>query len=745
VGDVPLTAGLPVAALACVAAAVLGVGLLGRSAVRAGTALRSAYHRFALGIGVAVFGFATTALLADGGWRSDTPAQLGPCAVGLGLGTALLASGLLRLPAVAADRAAALGLALDGGLLSGCALLVGWTLVAQPALTREAEQAGLHDPRTLLLGVPLLVALTVVGIVTVVVVRGRRAVAGPAVATGFAALTGYAALLALRYGDGTAVVALGCAYALALLACALTVLGNPRLARPVAALGMVGVLLAVVPASAAIAAIVTRVLRFGGIDNVSVVIVAVIGVLITARQLAAASASHRYAQRLAEREAYFKEMAFTDALTGLGNRRRLMRTLYDDAVGGPPAVLLAIDLDGFKNVNDVRGHDVGDAVLVEVGRRLRGNLRPGDIAARLGGDEFAVVMWAGPDEAYRVAERLLRVLSEGYPVDGTSVYLSSSIGLAGDGVVTDVPRLLHNADLALRFAKQRGKNRVERYDAAYDRWMHRRTALEQELRGAIEREELSLAYQPVMALPDGRPVGVEALLRWYHPTLGAVPAREFIPVAEEFGLIGRIDRWVLHQACHQLSRWMADGHDPWLSVNISVRELHLPEYVAQLVEVLRAHRVPAGRLVLEVTEHAVAIDLAEVVERLAELRAHGVRIALDDFGAGYSSLGQLRRMPVDLIKIDKGLVADPSAPLIGVVVTLGEQLGLEVVAEGVSTPAQRAIVAAAGCRLVQGELSGAPMPAEHIEALIARPFLVPAPPPAQDMGQVDSGHEMRQS
>ena len=759
--NVPLTVGLPVATLSCVVAAAVAVGVLGRSAGRSGPALRDAYHRMAFGAGVAVLGLGCTALLADGGW--------------LAVGTAVVLSGLLRLPTLAAEPAAALRLGLDGALLAGCLLLVNWTLLVQPALVRYVGQAGLpvRDPRTYLLGVPLLVCLVVLGVAVVAAGRARRprrSVALPVAATAAAALAGLGLLLALRYGGGTEVLVLGSGYALGLVLSALAVLGNARLGVPDGGLPRPGVVLAVIPAGAAVAAMVTRLVRFGGADNVSVVLLVVIGALVTARQLVAAGVAHRYARRLAEREAYFREMAFTDPLTGLGNRRRLMRTLYADALGGPPSVLLLIDLDGFKNVNDVRGHDVGDAVLVEIGRRLRANLRPGDLAARLGGDEFAVLMWAAPEEAYGAAQRLLGVLSDGYRVEPSPVLLSGSIGLAGAGSLTDVPGLLHNADLALRFAKQRGKNRVERYDAAYDRWMRRRTTVEQELRGAIEREELSLVYQPVVALPDGRPVGVEALVRWHHPALGPVPASEFVPVAEEFGLIGRVDRWVLHQACHQLSRWMADGHDPWLSVNVSVRDLHLPEYVAQLVEVLRAHRVPAGRLVLEVTESAVfgwaqsqpgygetstarvEVDLPEVVGRLAELRAHGVRVALDGFGGGYSALGQLPRIPVDLIKIDKGFVSAPPtepdgapAPLVPVAVALGAQLGLEVVVEGVRTAAQRETVAAAGCRLAQGDLFGPPMPAEHVEALLARPFLIPAPRPAQDLGQVDSAHEMRQS
>jgi len=724
--------------LICACAAVLGVGLLSRTAARAG---RLGYLLMVLGMGVAAVGVAASAVVAR---RSDPHWLLAPAAAGQTFGVFLLLAGLLRVPAVAGQLGAGVRLGLDGALIGACALQVGWTLLAEPAL---AVHAG-HEPRLFLLGMPMLAALTAVGIAGVTTRRAPRprrvlALCGAIIAA--TALAGLSLLLSVAYADGPATVLTSCGYGLGLVLCALVARRTDRLPVPAPAVPSSGILLAVVPAGLTVTAVLVRIVWRGEVDNVSALLVAVIASLIAARQTLASRAAHRYARRLVERESHFREMAYTDALTGLGNRRRLMRALYEDVVPGDRSVLLAIDLDGFKNVNDVRGHDVGDAVLVEVGRRLRANLRPGDLAARLGGDEFAVLMWCAPDEAYRVAQRLLTALSDGYEADGSPVYLSASIGLAEGDRAGDIPTLLHNADLSLRFAKQRGKRRVERYDAAYDQWMRRRTVVEQELRGAIEREELSLAYQPIVSLPDGRPVGVEALVRWHHPGLGQVTPAEFIPVAEEFGLIARIDRWVLHQACHQLSRWTSDGHDAWLSVNVSVRELHLPDYVPQLVEVLRAHRVPAERVVLEVTEHAVATDLAEVVGRLAELRQVGVRIALDDLGAGFSTLGKLRRLPVDLIKMDGLLVEEPAGPLVQVVVALGQQLGLEVVAEGVATLAQRDVVEAAGCRLAQGELFGAPMPAEHLEALLAGPVVVPAPRSAQDMGQVDSGHEMRQS
>jgi diguanylate cyclase (GGDEF)-like protein len=453
-------------------------------------------------------------------------------------------------------------------------------------------------------------------------------------------------------------------------------------------------------------------------------------------------------------------MAYTDALTGLANRRQLLTRLQEEVPGGPPCVLLAIDLDGFKNINDTRGHDVGDAVLVEVASRLRTNLRPGDLAVRMGGDEFAVLMWATAPEAMAVAERLLTLLCRPYEVDGASMFLSASIGLAACSTADTIEGLMRNADVALRFAKQRGKQRVEQYDLADDQFLRRRTELEHELRGAVDRGELMLVYQPVVHLPDGRVAGVEALLRWHHPRLGTVPPDEFIPLAEEAGLIHRLGEFVLHEACHQLSRWMADGHDLYLTVNVSPRELHTPEYATRVAEVLRGHRVPPEYLVIEVTEHAVAQDVQQLVDRLTALRATGVRVALDDFGSGYSSLGQLRTLPVDILKIDRTLIAPPGAaavrfapPLADVVVQLGNRLGLDVVAEGITEEGQRRILEDAGCRYAQGDLFGRPMPAERVEALFRVVLVAPRErdgevdeaTKVQNVGSVDSGREMRQS
>ncbi|GAA1037752.1 hypothetical protein GCM10009557_51980 [Virgisporangium ochraceum] len=484
------------------------------------------------------------------------------------------------------------------------------------------------------------------------------------------------------------------------------------------------------------------------LDPLSVVLAIAVGTLLTVQQLLARRAIRRIAERLADSEAHFRAIAHTDALTELANRRELLRILQEEVPGGPACVLLSIDLDGFKNINDIRGHDVGDAVLVEVARRLRSNVRPGDCPARLGGDEFAVLMWAKPTEAKRMAGRILDVLTQPYELASGTVFVTASIGLAGCLEADSIDSLLRNADLALRFAKQSGKNRVEAYDVAYDDLVRRHTELEHELRGAVDRGELMLVYQPVVEVATGAVVGVEALLRWHHPRLGTVPPAEFIPLAEEVGLIHGVGRFVVHEAARQLSRWVADGHDLWMSVNASVRELHTPEYAELIREVLRVHRVPAGRLTIEITEHAAAHDVGQLVHRLAELRALGVRVALDDFGSEYSSLKLLRTLPVDALKIDRELLendcapetpldapaeagASGPAPIVDVVVTIGQRLGLDVVAEGVSTPGQRDLLVGYGCRYAQGLLFGGGMPAERVEALF------------RHVGEVDSGHEIR--
>ncbi|HIW62890.1 MAG TPA: EAL domain-containing protein [Candidatus Stackebrandtia excrementipullorum] len=426
-------------------------------------------------------------------------------------------------------------------------------------------------------------------------------------------------------------------------------------------------------------------------------------------------------RRSLERE--LAKLAYVDSLTSLSNRRALLRTLEADVAGGAmPCTLLAIDLDGFKKVNDTQGHDIGDAVLVEVARRIIDNLRPTDVAARLGGDEFAVLLWCDPLNGHPIAERLREVLAEPYQLDRQApVYLSTSIGLAGCSTADDVEALLRNADLALRSAKQGGKNRIEAYDQEFEQRIRRRNLLEQALHGAVERNELSLVYQPVISLPDRRIVGAEALMRWNHPDFGPVSPGEFIPIVEDAGLSSMLTAWTLKEVAERLAVWRSAGHPTWISMNLSPRQLHSGQLAADCAQALLQRGVPPSKLVVEVTEQDVAQDIDMLAAQLGTLRGTGVRVALDDFGAGYSSLGQLHRLPVDILKIDRNLVAGDdrgSAPLADVVVRLGERLGLSVIAEGVESQLQLDVVENAGCRMVQGYLLFRPLSVNDIDRLL---------------------------
>ncbi|MFE9690378.1 putative bifunctional diguanylate cyclase/phosphodiesterase [Micromonospora sp. NPDC005806] len=777
--------------------------LLAATARRRVRAHRQAYVLLAAAAGAALLSLLVgfTGLLAAGDhWAHQQGQRTGWAtlvSVGMTLGGAALGLALVRLPGAAATRAATARLLLDGLIMASALWFVGWVVFTAPT-----RLLGTATPVACLpIVLPTMSAAFTAGLTLIMVLRaapprGRLALLGAGVTAVTSGGLGLSAGLC-QGGPGMAVTGA------AMLAAGLltTALAVHRVDLP----GQVDVDLirrdgeyAFVPMFAMAASAMYHLVQGGRFDAFGIVAGSVEGFALVARQYLALNDVRGYAGRLAEREAHFRALAHTDPLTGLANRRGLLRALQRCADADVPCVLLGLDLDGFKNVNDLRGHDVGDAVLAEVGWRLRGNLRPGDLAARLGGDEFAVLMHGGSDPG-PVAERLLAVLGRPYGEADAPVFLSVSIGVAADCGDTDVELLLRNADLALRYAKQRGKNRIERYDATYDQLLRRRTMLEHELRGAIERDELRLAFQPVASLPSVRPVGAEALLRWHHPELGNVRPDEFIPLAEECGMISKLGAWVLHQACYQLSRWLADGHDVWVSVNVSPHELHAPEYVVQVADALRAHHVPPQRLVLEVTEHAVATDLDELIRRLSALRITGVRIALDDFGAGYSSLGQLRRLPIDILKIDHGLVAEHEpvrpvgrdgpafAPMVDIVMRLGHHFGLEVIAEGVTNPTELAAVVAAGCRFGQGALFGWGVPAEHLEAMLeaatspgARPATlprlrsnppasVPAPRPSnegssqvaraaegasgpdtptsvnQNVGSVDSSREMRQA
>ncbi|WP_446218934.1 putative bifunctional diguanylate cyclase/phosphodiesterase [Micromonospora sp. IBHARD004] len=413
-----------------------------------------------------------------------------------------------------------------------------------------------------------------------------------------------------------------------------------------------------------------------------------------------------------------RRLTATDQLTGLANRRELLRELADRGAGSPPGALLVVDLHGLGAVNAGSGHAAGDEVLVEVAGRLRAGCGPGDLVARLTGDVFAVLTDVGPVLAYALATRLLAALTEPYPLPGGVARLQASVGLAETpgGEPEDV---LRQADLARRRAVQLGRDRVEWYDAYLEEQLVRRLDLERELPGAVARGELDLVYQPVLDLADRLPVGTEALLRWRSPVLGTVLPAELLPVAEDLDLVGEVGRWVLDRACRQLAEWSDGGRELWMSVNVGPRELAAPDFVPRTATALAAYGVPAERLVVEVAEPAVAAELPTVVARLAGLRSLGVRTALDDFRAEHASLAQLRRLPIDLLKVGPHLVGaagDAQRALIDVVVSLGDRLGVAVVVEGLESDAQVAGARRAGCRYGQGFALARPATAERVEA-----------------------------
>ncbi|MFI6760728.1 putative bifunctional diguanylate cyclase/phosphodiesterase [Micromonospora sp. NPDC050417] len=418
-------------------------------------------------------------------------------------------------------------------------------------------------------------------------------------------------------------------------------------------------------------------------------------------------------------------LSFTDQLTGLANRRDLMRAIVTQrSLAGHTGSLLVVDLHGMSSINESRGREVGDAVLVEVGRRLRTGAGGDDVVARLGGDEFAVVTVDGPMLAYALGIRLIGALTEPYQLPGAIVSLQASIGLAELCGGSDVDDVLRRAEMARRRAQQLGRNRIEWYDSDLEEQLVRRMDLERELPGAAVRGEFDLVYQPVLGLHDKRPVGTEALVRWRSPSLGTVLPAELVPVAEDLGLIDELGQWVLHKACRQLAEWSRGGRDLWMSVNVSVTELTGSEFVGRVAAALTIHQVEPDRLLIEISEPSGEVDIMGVVGQLGRLRSLGVRTALDDFGLGPASLAHLRRMPVDILKINRSLVSDPSGwqgqgkPVIDVVVSLGRRLGMEIVAEGLESADQVEQARLAGCRFGQGFVLARPATAERVEAYL---------------------------
>jgi len=449
------------------------------------------------------------------------------------------------------------------------------------------------------------------------------------------------------------------------------------------------------------------------------------------------------AEAIAGSQRTLTRQANHDSLTGLANRAafqtRLEATLNRPERRSGTQAVLFVDLDDFKDVNDTMGHAAGDALLGAVAERLEATVRPGDLVARLGGDEFALLLDGLPDvaAALAVAERAVTALAAPVEINGTLAHVGASVGLAMRQHDSDPESLMRQADVAMYTAKGRGKNRVEQYDAALHDAVAEHNELKAEVAGAASRGELVLDYQPIIDLTTGTLLGVEALVRWLHPTRGLLPPSAFINLAEETGAIVDIGAWVLDAAAVQLQSWRRSYDLPamWLSVNVSVRQLDDPGFAALVGDVLRRTGLDPDSLVLEVTESVLADPAGGAAAALETLRGLNVRVALDDFGTGYSSIGYLRQLPVDILKIDRSFVSGehanrPGDLLLEAIVGLAQRLGLDVIPEGIEEPDQLARLQTLGCRIGQGFLLSRPMPAAAISQLLAAPApLLPLPLP----------------
>jgi diguanylate cyclase (GGDEF)-like protein len=485
------------------------------------------------------------------------------------------------------------------------------------------------------------------------------------------------------------------------------------------------------PSGGSVAAWSVPLLAIGG-SALSVLLGLLLFVLATGRA--------RALQLVEEKTRQLGHQALHDGLTGLPNRALVLdradqllarNRRYPDRV----AAALYVDIDGFKTVNDTYGHAAGDRVLTVLGQRLQEVLREHDTVGRLGGDEFVVLLESGSQEASptTVAARLIDRLREPITLAGgeRSVAVSASIGIAlGQRATAD--ELLRDADFALYEAKALGKDRYALFEHRMQAAAQGRAELEADLGKALEHEEFFLLYQPIFDLTSRNVLGIEALIRWRHPTRGIVVPDAFIPIAEESGLISAIGRWVLHEACRQMAAWQANGETVGISVNVSAYQLDRDGLVDEVARAIDESGIAPGSLTLEITESALMHDVGAAARRLAELKALGVRLAIDDFGTGYSSLAYLRQFPVDALKIDRSFISNlatstDAAAIIHALVQLGKTLNIETLAEGIEDHDQLRELQREQCDQGQGFLFARPLDANAIEAFLAETRHSPSP------------------
>jgi diguanylate cyclase (GGDEF)-like protein len=437
-------------------------------------------------------------------------------------------------------------------------------------------------------------------------------------------------------------------------------------------------------------------------------------------------------EELTRREEELAFLATHDPLTGLPNRTlvlaRVEQMLASAARRQTPVAALFIDLDNFKSINDTLGHGVGDQLLTAVADRLKATVRKADALGRLGGDEFVVIadeltLDAGPE---LVAERLLTALKAPFKLgedEETSLTISASIGIAS-GQRESAGELLRDADIAMYRAKLDGRNRYAVFEAEMQDTVQQRMELEMDLRGALEREEFRLVYQPTLDLSRMTPTGVEALIRWQHPTRGLVQPDAFIPLLEETGLITDVGRWVLAEACRQAAAWGRDGHPVKMAVNVSARQLDSDQLIADIEAAVDEAQLDAEALTIEITETTLMRNVEDTARRLIRIKELGVRIAIDDFGTGYSSLAHLQKFPVDALKIDRSFISGlkhnkEGETLIHTLVQLGKALSIETFAEGIEEDEELTLLQAEDCDSGQGFLFSRPLDPDDAEIFLS--------------------------
>jgi diguanylate cyclase (GGDEF)-like protein/PAS domain S-box-containing protein len=426
-------------------------------------------------------------------------------------------------------------------------------------------------------------------------------------------------------------------------------------------------------------------------------------------------------------EEKIRSLAFYDTLTGLPNRRllweRLRQALVSSIRSGSKHALLFVDLDGFKSLNDTLGHHIGDLLLQETGRRIQNCVREVDTVARLGGDEFVIILEdlsqipeIAAAQARTVGGKILGAIDQPFLLEGRECHTTSSMGITVFGNQNEsTNEVLQQADIAMYQAKAAGRNAMFFFAPALQASVNARVALERDLRLAIRENQFALFYQP--QLDRGLLTGAEALVRWRHPSRGLVSPQEFVPLAEETGLIFPLGNWVLETACMQLAHWAGrkGGQHLSIAVNVSAREFRQPKFVDQVLSALDRTGANPGNLKIELSESMFGENVEEVIEKMSKLKAHGVSFSLEDFGTGYSSMTYLKRLPLDQIKIDRAFVGeilkDPiSSAVAQAIISFGKAMGLSVIAEGVETEEQRAFLAKLGCHSFQGYLFSHPLP-----------------------------------